>query len=65
MSASTFQMCVSGDPEGRVAIKQAIVAAAKDRSPVSSVGLVLNRSSMRKLMSYIPVASASLTVTRQ
>jgi hypothetical protein len=40
-------------PERRAAIKQAIVAAAKDSSPVNCVGLMLIRTSMLKLMAHI------------
>jgi hypothetical protein len=65
MSASTFHVRASRDPERRVAIKQAIVAAAKDRKPANSVGLVMNRSSMLDLMVYDPVTNASLIMTRQ
>jgi len=61
MSASSLHMRASRDPERRVAIKHAIVAAAKDRRPVSSVGLVMYRSSMLGLV----VGNASLIMTRQ
>jgi hypothetical protein len=58
-------MRASRDPERHIAIKQAIVAAAKDRRPVNSVGLVMYRSSMLDLMVYNPVVNASLIMTRQ
>ena len=53
MSASSRHVDASRDAERRAAIEQAIVAAAKDSSPVSWVGLMLNRSNMLKLMVYI------------
>jgi hypothetical protein len=65
MSASTFHVRASRDPERRAAIKQAIVAAAKDKRPVNSVGLVMNPSSIFDLMVYISGACASLIMTRQ
>ena len=58
-------MRASGNPERRVAIKQAIVAAAKDRRPVNSVGLVMNRLNILDLMVYASVAYANLTMTQQ
>ena len=53
MSASSRHVDASRDSERRAAIEQAIVAAAKDSSPVSWVGLMLNRLNMLKLIAYI------------
>ncbi len=53
MNASNFHVDASRELERRAAITQAIVAAAKDKSPVSCVRLMLNGSSMLKLMDYI------------
>ena len=53
MSASNFHVGASRKSDCHAAIKQAIVAAAKDNSPINCVGFVPNRSSMLELMAHM------------